>query len=236
MLNKLSKFGLLILLLGVLFGNYSNAQTPVCNLQFDIFEVNSEQPAKAIENVKAILTDLETEKINDFSALIKTPLFNSLTSGKYKIEIIKDGHQRRIKEFELSCKAVGEISTISKVLYLQKGDTKKVTKFASTVISGNHYNAQYAAKSNESAINGNVMVLTKPKYPLAARAVRAAGAVQIQVTLDEDGEVAIADAISGHPLLRQAAEMAAKESRFAPTLLGGQPVKVTGIIIYNFVP
>jgi TonB family protein len=236
MLNKLSKLGLLILLLIILFSNHSNAQTPVCNLQFDIFELNSEQPTKAIEDVKAVLTDLTTGKISESSALTKTPFFNNLTSGKYKIEIIKDGYQRRIKEFELSCKAIDEISTISKVLYLQKGDTKKVTKFTSAVISGNHYNAQYAAKSNESAINGNAMILTKPKYPSAARAVRASGAVQVQVTLDEDGEVAIADAISGHPLLRQATEMAAKESRFPPTLLGGQPVKVTGIIVYNFVP
>jgi len=43
-------------------------------------------------------------------------------------------------------------------------------------------------------------------------------------------------AVSGHPLLRQAAERAAIESRFAPTMLEGQPVKITGIMVYNFVP
>ena len=47
----------------------------------------------------------------------------------------------------------------------------------------------------------------------------------------------MANAVSGHPLLRQAAEKAAKESRFAPQqYLQGQIVRITGIIVYNFVP
>lgn len=233
MINKLSKFGLLILLLGIFFVNDSNAQTAVCNLQFDVFELNSKQPIKAID---AVLTDLATEKTKESSALIKTPLFSNLTSGKYKIEIIKVGYQRRIKEFELNCKTVDEILTISKVLYLQKGDVKKVTKFDSPVFSVKDYGKEYKAISNESAINSTAVILAKPKYPAAARAVRASGAVQVQVTIDEDGEVVVAKAISGHPLLRQAAETAAKESRFSATTLEGQPVIVTGIIVYNFVP
>ena len=236
MINKLSKLGLLILLFGVLFGSYSNAQTPVCNLQFDIFDLNSEQSIKAIDKVKAVLTELATEKTKESSAFTKTPLFSNLTSGKYKIEIIKNGYQRRIKEFELNCKTVDEILTVSKSLYLQKGDVKKVTKFDSAVFGAKDYGKEFKAKSNESVINSNAVILAKPKYPAAARAVRASGAVNVQVTIDEDGEVVMANAVSGHPLLRQAAEKAARESRFSPTTLAGQPVKVTGIIVYNFVP
>lgn len=163
MINKLSKLGLLILLLGVLFDNYSNAQTPVCNLQFDIFELNSERPTKAIEDVKAVLTDLATEKASKSSAPNKTPLFTNLTSGRYKIEIIKDCYQRRIEEFEVCCKMLDEISAISKVLYLQKGDAKEVTKFGSTIFGVQGDNGQDRAKSNESTINGSAVILTKPK-------------------------------------------------------------------------
>jgi protein TonB len=47
--------------------------------------------------------------------------------------------------------------------------------------------------------------------------------------------VASARAITGHPLLQQAAVQAAYGARFSPTLLSGQPVKVTGVITYNFV-
>lgn len=85
-------------------------------------------------------------------------------------------------------------------------------------------------------LNGKAISLPKPPYPPAARAVRAAGAVSVQVLIDESGRVVSASAASGHPLLRAAAEQAARGARFSPTLLSGQPVKVSGIITYNFVP
>ena len=40
--------------------------------------------------------------------------------------------------------------------------------------------------------------------------------------------------MSGHPLLRQAAEQAALNAKFAPTQLSGKPIQVTGVISYNF--
>jgi protein TonB len=58
--------------------------------------------------------------------------------------------------------------------------------------------------------------------------------VSVQVTIDEEGNVISATALSGHPLLQAAAVAAARAARFAPTLLDGQPVKVTGVITYNF--
>ena len=85
-------------------------------------------------------------------------------------------------------------------------------------------------------LNGKAVNLAKPPYPAAARAVRASGAVNVQVTIDESGNVISAAATSGHPLLRAAAVQAARQSRFSPTTLSGQPVKVTGVIVYNFVP
>lgn len=85
-------------------------------------------------------------------------------------------------------------------------------------------------------LNGKAVSLPKPAYPAAARAVRAAGAVQVQVLIDEEGRVVSASAAGGHPLLQAAAVAAARQARFSPTLLSGQPVKVSGIITYNFVP
>lgn len=83
-------------------------------------------------------------------------------------------------------------------------------------------------------VNGKAVNLVKPPYPPAARAVRASGQVNVQVTIDENGNVISASAVSGHPLLKQAAESAARSSKFSPTLLSGQKVKVTGVIVYNF--
>lgn len=85
-------------------------------------------------------------------------------------------------------------------------------------------------------LNGKATSLPKPPYPPAARAVRAAGAVSVQVLIDESGSVVSATAVSGHPLLRAAAVQAARGARFSPTQLSGQPVKVSGVITYNFVP
>lgn len=85
-------------------------------------------------------------------------------------------------------------------------------------------------------LNGKATSLPKPPYPPAARAVRASGAVTVQVLIDESGSVVSATAVSGHPLLRAAAVQAARGARFSPTQLSGQPVKVSGVITYNFVP
>lgn len=83
-------------------------------------------------------------------------------------------------------------------------------------------------------LNGRATSLPTPPYPPAARAVRASGAVSVQVVIDENGRVVSASAVSGHPLLRAAAESAARGARFSPTMLSGQPVKVSGVITYNF--
>lgn len=89
---------------------------------------------------------------------------------------------------------------------------------------------------NGGVLNGKATSLPKPRYPPAARAVRADGPVSIQVLIDENGEVFTAEGVSGHPLLRAAAAQAACGSKFSPIQLAGHPVKVSGIIVYNFVP
>jgi protein TonB len=84
-------------------------------------------------------------------------------------------------------------------------------------------------------LNGKAISLPKPAYPPIARQAHASGTVVVQVTIDENGNVISAHAISGHPLLQAVAAAAARGARFSPTKLSGQPVKVTGVITYNFV-
>lgn len=83
-------------------------------------------------------------------------------------------------------------------------------------------------------INGKATNLPKPPYPAAAIAINAQGEVMVQVTIDETGKVISAKAAKGHPILKPAAERAAWQARFTPTLLSGVPVKVTGVIVYHF--
>jgi TonB family protein len=84
-------------------------------------------------------------------------------------------------------------------------------------------------------VNGKARNLVTPTYPAAASSARASGQVAVQVTIDEQGNVISTTVVSGNPLLRSSAEQAARASKFTPTMLSGQPVKVTGIIVYNFV-
>ncbi len=89
---------------------------------------------------------------------------------------------------------------------------------------------------NGGIINGRAIRLPKPPYPPDARAARASGIANIKVQIDEDGSVFSAEPSSGHPLLLPAARRAACLATFSPTKLEGQPVKVAGVISYNFVP
>jgi TonB family protein len=83
-------------------------------------------------------------------------------------------------------------------------------------------------------LNGKAIVLPKPEYPAEAKAAGAAGTVAVQVTVDEGGNVIEAKAVSGHPMLQQVSVNAALQARFSPTSLMGEPVKVTGVLVYNF--
>ncbi|MDQ2973888.1 MAG: energy transducer TonB [Acidobacteriota bacterium] len=83
-------------------------------------------------------------------------------------------------------------------------------------------------------LNGKAISLPQPEYPAEAKAAGAAGSVAVQVTIDEQGTVVSAQAVSGHPTLQQSAVNAALQARFTPTSLMGEPVKVTGVIVYNF--
>ena len=83
-------------------------------------------------------------------------------------------------------------------------------------------------------VNGIAKDLPTPAYPALARQMNISGLVQVQVLIDESGKVISANAVSGNALLKPAAEKAAWAARFSTTTLSGVPVKVSGVIVYNF--
>lgn len=85
---------------------------------------------------------------------------------------------------------------------------------------------------NGGVINGKAISLVSPRLPYAPGY---RGSVSVQVLIDENGKVVNAKAISkGDPVIAQACEEAALRSRFQPTELNGQKVKVSGIITYAY--
>jgi protein TonB len=88
---------------------------------------------------------------------------------------------------------------------------------------------------SKGVINGQAISLPRPTYPETAKRMRIQGTVSVQVLIDEQGRVLSAKAVSGSPFLLIEAQKAAMQARFSPTRLGDQPVKVSGVITYNFV-
>jgi len=82
---------------------------------------------------------------------------------------------------------------------------------------------------------GRVVALSRPAYPALARKAHVQGTVGIQIIIDEDGKVIRAAAVSGHPLLYPVCLEAARNSQFTGSKLDGKPVKVVGVVQYNFV-
>lgn len=84
-------------------------------------------------------------------------------------------------------------------------------------------------------LNSQAISLPKPVYPVIARQAHVQGTVSVQVLIDENGRVVSAKAVAGNPLLVIEAQRAAMQARFSPTIVGDQPMKVSGVITYNFV-
>jgi TonB family protein len=191
--------------------------------------------------------------------------FGEIPKGLYRVYVSKPGYKTTIQAVELSCLKDYPFSGFVKLWKGRSTQTvnvndpaklvvemrlDRITKLGSTdsdtgyrvVQPGESYKSGAACKGplpntvSGGVLNGKALSLPKPVYPPAARAVKATGAVSIQVLIDENGNVVSANAVSGHPLLRAAAESAARSSTFSPTLVCGQPVKVSGVITYNFVP
>jgi len=73
-----------------------------------------------------------------------------------------------------------------------------------------------------------------PTYPPTARAARVAGKVTVFLMLDEKGAVTKIERTDGPQLLRGAAADAARRWKFRPTVVNGQPVRVSGFINFVF--
>jgi TonB family protein len=79
-----------------------------------------------------------------------------------------------------------------------------------------------------------VVERVNPAYPPLAKAGRIGGQVEVEVTIDEQGYVVSAKALSGHELLKPAAVAAAWGWIFSPPMVDGVPSRVVGKLRFNF--
>jgi TonB family protein len=74
----------------------------------------------------------------------------------------------------------------------------------------------------------------QPSYPPLAKQARISGAVVLKAVIGKDGSIKDLQALSGHPMLIQAATDAVRQWRYKPYVLEGEPVEVDTQITVNF--
>jgi TonB family protein len=93
-----------------------------------------------------------------------------------------------------------------------------------------------ASQKVSKVVAGFALTKVAPIYPPIAKQMNASGAVQVAITIGENGRVIEAKAISGHPALRSAAEEAAKKWVFRPASLDGKPMRQQDVLTFSFNP
>jgi TonB family protein len=94
--------------------------------------------------------------------------------------------------------------------------------------------SESAKPIDKGSLNALASKRVLPRYPGMARQMGIAGMVRVYVVLDQNGKVIDIPKSDGPAILRTAAESAARQWIFAPSLSGGQPVRVIGYIDFNF--
>lgn len=152
----------------------------------------------------------------------------SKASGQYEVNLIRSNSVWRLTKGVVRTSSGQTIDVTD-----SSGDTEDANLNANTDTDADEIVPSGKTISG-GVLNGKATSLPKPAYPPIAKQAHASGTVVVQVTVDEKGNVVTARAVSGHPLLQAAAVSAARGAKFSPTKLNGKPVRVTGVITYNF--
>jgi TonB family protein len=91
-----------------------------------------------------------------------------------------------------------------------------------------------ALKVSKGGAAGSAVTKVSPIYPPIAKQMKASGEVQVEITIDENGRVIEAKAISGPSALRAAAEDAARKWVFKPIRVDGRSMKQRDVLTFNF--
>jgi len=242
------------IVIGWLIAGASIAYAQQCELRVR-GEFGSETSSVDRSAFNADATNQETKRKYPSIALEGYRSFGEIPNGTYTVHASSPGYKTSVATIQVKCAAAdvrvirwlpmskGEASNLVDVPATPPKEMRldRMTKLGSSD-TGSAIPAQPMIRDTPDGkvisggvLNGKAINLPKPEYPTAANSAGAAGAVSVVVLVDQNGRVERANAVSGHPLLREAAADAARSALFAPRVLDGVPVKVSGVITYNFV-
>ena len=89
-------------------------------------------------------------------------------------------------------------------------------------------------KVSSGVVEGLKLNAPNPTYPQMARIAHIQGDVILQATIGKNGSIENLHAISGHPILIQAALDAVRQWKYKPYVLNGEPVEVETTIRVQF--
>ncbi len=90
------------------------------------------------------------------------------------------------------------------------------------------------ARVSQGVSQGLLIKRVQPKYPPAALAVHAQGSVQIEATINKEGNVTNLHVLKGDAVLARAALDAVRQWRYKPYYLDGEPVEMQTQITVTF--
>jgi TonB family protein len=225
----ISKFIFFIVLLLIFCSINVFAQKNKCGLQLDVFQYQNNGEELKINNSKAAAYFIEGDK-KKINATTNNdmPFFANLKEGIYSVEVTESSHKKSVRRVYLDCSLLNKEGLVKKRVSLFKGNPKEFVH----IIEDDDYNKV----SEKIPFNDLAIKMGKAEYPSSARIAHASGVVGVFITIDEQGNVSSAQAISGHPMLRATAEEAAKKSTFAPTKAINKEAIIRAVVFYSFSP
>jgi Gram-negative bacterial TonB protein C-terminal len=237
------------------YSQTDHTSTDPCPVRLRIFSfVEGTTDVIPVEAATVTFTEMKTKKVFELASANGEAFFQGLPQKAFDISVVKDGFRKSADTLQVDCLRTTQ-GAVNHFIIMWKGDPSKTVQYSrinetAGEKGGEKTGTQGAFKIgsaepnsadrsgsrtlSKGVINGSAIILAKPKYPAAAMSAGVSGAVNVQVVIDQDGYIVAATAITGHPLLMSGSVLAARASRFKPTLLEGVPVKVTGIIVYNY--
>jgi TonB family protein len=191
-----------------------------------------------IDAARAVAVDKKTGK--SYRSVLKEdmPYFVALPEGDYRMTVSRSGFKTSVYELFNDCRDA-DGSTFAWSAEMEKGSPKEIVrKQVSTYTAAAVPNITPIGVRTivGGVLNDRATSFPLPEWPAVKGLTDLERRVIVNVTVSETGNVISAIAASGHPKLRPAAEMAARNAKFKPLIISGSAVRVQGTVNYSYVP
>ena len=220
-----------LILLSV-FAIAANGQTaPAKMLSIPEYALPPEAAAAGIDGKMAVAVAVDKDGNVDRADILAGPAWPCGKNPKSELSKVRDGVLETVKQAKFSPAMKDGKPQSSELLFdFAIGEELEQLKKKRQAAADNAAGINHVVQTG--VINGKALSLPKPVYP--GGGIR--GAVTVQVLVDESGTVVRAGAINGPQIAQKPAREAACEAKFSPTIISGQPVKISGVITYAFTP